>query len=248
MTWVCSSNDKSPKFLPVNGGAGSCSVDILPTTDPFLNLDGGATGDTCGDGNSSINGGTGSGVKRMSGVTLSCITSPNSGGNLFAPFVVSWDNQRSPLGNLCTSNLYPVPNTAARCSAALNTMAVNVVVLPAITKTNGTTTLNPGANTTYTVVITNNSGGPLQDAVFTDLAVANLTVNSVSCAAAGGAACPATSVAAMQGAGITISSANLPNSGSLSFTIAATLSGGATVSSHRSTRHCRHRRLYQLGQ
>lgn len=225
---------KLPTLLPTSGGASSCSVDILPITPPFLDLDGvpQGTADTCGDGNSSINGGTGSGVKRMTGVTLPCYASPQSGGKLFVPFTVSWDNQKSPVGSLCTSNLYPVPNTTSKCNAPLSDVAIAVVVLPVISKTNGGTTINPGANTTYTVLITNNSGGTLQDAVFTDPAVTDLTVNSISCAAASGATCPTATVAAMQGAGIAIPSANLPNNGSLTFTINATLSSGATPGSH----------------
>ena len=167
---------KLPTKLPTNGGASSCSVDVLPTTAPFLDLDGvpQGTNDICGDGNSSINGGTGSGVKRMTDVTLPCYASPDSGGKLFVPFVVSWDNQKSPVGNLCKSNAYPVPNTSSKCNAPASSIAINVVVLPVITKTNGTSKLNPGANTTYTIVIYNNSGGTLQDMVFTDPAVTNL--------------------------------------------------------------------------
>lgn len=232
------SNDgKLPTLLPSSGGASSCSVDILPATAPFLDLDGVPQGtlDTCGDGNSSIDdsalpGGTvplGDGVKRMSGVTLPCYASPASGGKLFVPFAVTWDNQKSPIGSLCTSNLDPVPNSKSRCSAPASSVAINIVVLPVVTKTNGGTTINPGANTTYTVVITNNSGGTLQDLLFTDPAVPYLTVNNVTCAAANGATCPATSVAAMQGAGIPILSAELPDNSSLTFTIGATVSATA---------------------
>lgn len=225
---------KLPTKLPTNGGANSCSVDVLPTSSPFLDLDGvpQGTGDTCGDGNSSINGGTGSGVKRMTGVTLPCYASPESGGKLFVPFVVSWDNQKSPVGSLCASNAYPVPNTSSKCNAPASSVAINVVVLPVITKTNGTSTINPGANTTYTIVIYNNSGGTLQDMVFTDPAVTNLTVNSVTCAAADGATCPSTSVAAMQGSGIIIPSANLPNNSTLTFTVNAALSSAAIENDH----------------
>jgi fimbrial isopeptide formation D2 family protein/uncharacterized repeat protein (TIGR01451 family) len=225
---------KLPTKLPTNGGAENCSVDVLPTTAPFLDLDGvpQGTADVCGDGNGSINGGTGSGDKRMTGVTLPCYASPDSGGKLFVPFVVSWDNQKSPVGSLCKSNAYPVPNTSSKCNAPASSVAINVVVLPVITKTNGTSTINPGANTTYTIVIYNNSGGTLQDMVFTDPAVTNLTVNSVTCAAANGATCPSTSVAAMQGSGIMIPSANLPNNSTLTFTVNADVSSAAIEKDH----------------
>lgn len=245
---------KLPTVLPANGGASSCSVDILPTTPPFLDLDGVPQGtlDTCGDGNGSIDdstlpGGTaplGDGVKRMTGVTLPCYASPASGGKLFIPFAVSWDNQKSPVGSLCTSNLYPVPNTTSKCNAPASTVSINVVVLPVVTKSDGISEINPGANTSYTVTITNNSGGTLLDMLFTDPAVTDLqtplTVNSVSCASNGGATCPAMTsaqmITAMQGAGILIPSASLPSTqtttSSLTFTINATLAGTATVGSH----------------
>jgi len=250
---------KLPTVLPANGGSGSCSVDVLPITPPpsgytFPDLDGAPQGtlDTCGDGNNSIDdsltpGGTvplGDGVKRMTGVTLPCYASPASGGKLFVPFVVTWDSKRSPLGFLCTSNQHPVPNTKSRCSAPASSVSINVVVLPVVTKSNGGTQINPGANTTYTVTITNNSGGTLLDMVFTDPAVTDpltpLTVSSVSCASNGGATCPAMTsaamIAAMQGAGIPIPSASLPSTqtttSSLTFTINATLAGTASVGSH----------------
>ncbi|MBI4293686.1 MAG: DUF11 domain-containing protein [Betaproteobacteria bacterium] len=233
---------KLPTVLPANGGAGSCSVGVLPITPPFLDLDGvpQGTADTCGDGNSSIDdsalpGGTvplGDGVRRMTGVTLPCYASAASGGKLFVPYTITWSGQRSPIGSVCTSNQWPVPGTSAKCSAPASTVSVDIVVKPVITKTNGGTTINPGANTTYTVVITNNSGGTLLDSVFKDPAVTDLTVNNVSCAATGGASCPAATVAAMQGAGIAIPSASLPDNSSLTFTINATVSATATVGSH----------------
>lgn len=105
---------KNPQLLPANGGSSSCTVSVLPTASPFLNLDPGPWGgvlDTCGDGNNTINGGTGSGVVRITGVPVSCQAVSLSAGNLYIPFVVSWDNQSSPSGATCTSNLDPVPNT-----------------------------------------------------------------------------------------------------------------------------------------
>lgn len=225
---------KLPTVLPGNGGATSCSVDVLPATAPFLDLDGVPQGttDSCGDGNGAMNGGTGSGVKRVTGVTLPCYAAPGSGGNLFVPYTLSWDNQKSPIGSLCTSNLDPVPNTASKCNAPAATVSIGIVVLPRITKTDGRDKINPGANTSYTVVITNDTGGTLQDSIFKDPAVTDLTVNSVSCAAADGATCPSISTSAMQGSGISIPSANLPNNSSLTFTIDATVSSSAILGSN----------------
>lgn len=233
-----STDGKDPQTLSSGGGSAVCSVSVLPTTAPFLDLDPGPYNgvfDTCGDGNGAINGGTGSGVLRISNVPVSCQAINLSGGNLYIPFVVSWDNQSSDHGGgICTSNANPVPNTKSKCNSPKTTIAaevlygtVNTVVLPTITKTDGITTIAPGDSTTYTVVITNTTGVTLSNALFTDPAVTNLTVNSLSCAAANGATCPASpTVAAMQGAGITIPA--MPVNGSVTFTIGATLSGTAT--------------------
>ncbi|MBI5885198.1 MAG: DUF11 domain-containing protein [Deltaproteobacteria bacterium] len=229
---------KLPTLLPVNGGSNSCSVSILPTPtanplSPFLDLDGPV--DTCGDGNSTIGGGTGSGVLRVSGVSLTCQAVPLSNGKLYIPFVVSWDNSKTPPGAVCYTNLDPVPNTKSKCNAPDGTVAtevqystVSLVVLPAISKTDGLTTITAGDTVNYSVVITNNTGGVLSNAVFKDPAVTNLTANSVACAAAGGAACPgpaALTVAYMQGGGITIP--DMPVNSTVTFTVNATLSAAA---------------------
>lgn len=232
---------KLPTVLPANGGAGSCSVEVLPISlppngDAFLDLDGApqGTADTCGDGNSAFvplpPTPIGSGIKRMTGVTLPCFATAASGGNLFVPFVVSWDNQKSPIGGVCTSNQYPVPNTTSKCNAPASTVSIPVVVLPKISKTHTGTTFNPGDNITYTVTIFNDSGGTLQAMFFRDPAILKLTVNNVTCSAAAGASCPAVSVADMQGSpGIAIPSANLPNNSTLTFTLDATIASLPTA-------------------
>ncbi|MBI2286759.1 MAG: isopeptide-forming domain-containing fimbrial protein [Nitrosomonadales bacterium] len=223
---------KLPTLLPANGGASSCSVDILPITPPtygytFPDLDGApmGTSDTCGDGNSAINGGSGSGVKRMTGVTLPCYANADSGGKLFVPFVVSWDNQKSPIGGLCTSNQHPVPNTTSKCNAPLSSVAIEVVVLPKIIKTHSGASFNSGDPITYTITVFNDSGGTLQQSTLKDSPGSGLTVTDVSCATSSGSTCPTVTVGDLL-AGISIPSANLPNSSSLIFTVTGTLSGG----------------------
>jgi len=254
------SNDgKSPQLLPVNGGAASCTVSILPTpsilaSSPFLDLDPGphsGTADTCGDGNGSIRGGAGNGVLRMTGVQLPCQALASSG-KLYIPFVVSWDNQSSPSGGTCTSINDPVPNTKSKCNAPTVAQgSVEVIVLPAITKTDGIASITPGDSTSYTITISNATGITLSTAnanaaVFKDPAVSNLNVGSVTCVASGGATCPsvgtALTVANMQGAsGVTIP--EMPNNSSVVFTVNAQLTGNpvgtltnvATVSSNGQT-------------
>ena len=142
----------------------------------------------------------------------------------------------SPLpGNVCTSKLDPVPNTKSKCNAPDGTVAAEVqygtiqtIVLPDITKDDGISTITAGDSTTYSVIITNNTGATLSDAIFRDPAVPNLTVNSLSCSASAGASCPASSsIAVMQGGGILLPSMD-PGS-SVTFSIGATVDAATTA-------------------
>jgi len=101
-------------IAPANGGSSSCSVAVRNHSETgsytFPDLDGVPQGtlDTCGDGNNSINGGTGSASAHdRRHHTLLCDF--DSGGKLFVPFVVSWDNQKSPIG----AYVHPI-NTGAQ--------------------------------------------------------------------------------------------------------------------------------------
>ena len=225
-----------PTVQAASGGSANCSVSILPTPtadplSPFLDLDGPT--DTCGDGNGSIGGGSGSGVLRVPGITLKCQSVPLSSGKLFIPFVVSWDNSSTPPGAICYTNLDPVPNTKSKCNSPDGTVATEVqnatipmIVLPTISKTDGLATITAGDTVNYSIAITNNTGAALTDVIFKDPAVANLTANSVSCAVTlGTATCPgaaALTVAYMQGGGITIPS--MADGSVVTFTVNATLS------------------------
>lgn len=206
---------KNPLKMAINGGAATCTVSVLPPASPFLNLD----GDGCGDGKGTIGGGTGSGIQYMPGVTVPCQSLTGAGGNLYIPFVISWDS------GLCNSNLDPVPSTTSKCNAPdIVQGQVTVVVLPAITKSDGITTISSGDTTDYNIVITNTTGVALSNIVLTDPAVSGITANSLACVAVGGATCPASStIVALQGAGITLPT--MPSGGSLTFTLNATLTG-----------------------
>ncbi|WP_027715630.1 DUF11 domain-containing protein [Desulfuromonas sp. TF] len=219
---------KSPATHPSDGGSTGCTVSILPPASPFFDLEG--SPDTCGDGNSGIGGGTGSGVVRMTGVPVSCQAVNLSGGRLFIPFVTSWDNQS---GNLCETAEHPVPNTKSKCNVPDGTVeadvlksTVSLVVLPTISKSDGINTITAGDGTTYSVTITNTTGATLSNAIFQDPAVAYLTVDSLGCSAAGGATCPGSlPISTMQGGGIIIPS--MPVNSSVTFTIGATVSASA---------------------
>lgn len=217
-----SKDGKDPQYLPGSGGAASCNVDILPfTPNPFRNLD----GDGCGD----IQSPPGEGVTRMNNVELLCQAFTGTAGKLGVSYVVSWDNQASPSGGTCTSAANPVPSTKSKCNSPSAPLPIEVVVLPAISKSDGRSSITPGAPTTYAVTITNTTGVPLSNAVFTDPAVTNLNVSSVTCTAAGGATCPVGfTIAQMQGAGILIPT--MPVNSSVAFNVTATVSGAATGS------------------
>src|SRR4029077_6430253 len=115
-------------------------------------------------------------------------------------------------------------------NSATDSDTVNLVADLSITKTDGVTSVNAGGTATYTIVVSNAGPSGADGAIFTDPAVANLSVTSVTCGSpSGSAACPTvpnTTVALMQGAGIVIPT--LPSGGSVTFTVNATVAGGAT--------------------
>ena len=218
------SDGKSPQLLSASGGAANCSVAALPTASPFFgSIASGGDGNSCGDGDGSINGNTGQGTFLMTGVVVPCTTNGSGLTTLYVPWLISWD-QGSGTPTSCLDNTFVVPGTTSKCNTGTVTFppGTNIVVLPAISVTDGVLSAKSGDSLTYTVVITNMTASTLSGAVFTDPAIASLGVSSVSCAAAGGATCPASpTVAAMQGAGITLPS--MPNNSSLTFTIKGTV-------------------------
>jgi uncharacterized repeat protein (TIGR01451 family) len=81
-------------------------------------------------------------------------------------------------------------------------------------------TVTSGTNTTYTIVASNNGPAPANNTVVTDPA-SGLSCTAVTCAAAGGAACPAATgaalISALQGAGAVVPT--LPAGGTVTFTL-----------------------------
>lgn len=90
-----------------------------------------------------------------------------------------------------------------------------------VTKSDGLTTVTAGSVSSYTVTIANLGPADASGTVFTDPAAAGLSCTSVSCAAVTGAAsCPAagsTTIAALQGSGISIPA--LPGGSSVTFLV-----------------------------
>jgi uncharacterized repeat protein (TIGR01451 family) len=86
-------------------------------------------------------------------------------------------------------------------------------------------TVVSGTATTYTITVTNLGPDAADGAVITDPAPTNLSCTTATCAAAGGAACPvqtgAALVTALQGAGATVPT--LPNGGAVVITLNCTV-------------------------
>ena len=133
----------------------------------------------------------------------------------------------------CTAT-YPVPgipntvtNTAHASAGGVDsnddTVTVNLRTADlGITKTDGTGTYIPDTNTTYTVTVTN--AGPLAvtGATVTDTRPAEIDSWSWTCLGAGGATCSAS------GSGNISDTVNIPVGGTLTYTIVAHISAGAT--------------------
>ncbi len=142
----------------------------------------------------------------------------------------------SATGTLVNTATVAVPPTVTDPTPGNNTATDTDTLTPqadlAITKTDGVTTLVPGAATTYTIIVSNFGPSNADGAIFRDPAVANLSVTSVICGApTGGAVCPTgpnTTIVLMQGSGIIVPT--LPSGGSVRFTVAATVAAGATGS------------------
>ncbi|HVM70462.1 MAG TPA: hypothetical protein VMT91_01800, partial [Anaerolineales bacterium] len=103
----------------------------------------------------------------------------------------------------------------------------------AVTKTDGTTSVTSGSTTTYTLTLANNGPSAANGATISDPAVTGLTKTAIgTCTASGGAVCPTVgtgtgqlSIANLEAG--TVAVPNLPNGGSISFTVTATISASS---------------------
>lgn len=127
-----------------------------------------------------------------------------------------------------------VTNLSANLVNNVDATLTVTVPLPTIAKTNNQDSISPGDATTYLVTLGNDTGNTFSAGsavVLRDPAIANLTLTGASCAAVGGATCPASSSAAMIAAlqaagGLTIPS--LPPNATVTFTLQAQLTGNPT--------------------
>lgn len=101
------------------------------------------------------------------------------------------------------------------------------IVLPSadlrVSKTNGVSTLSAGQSTTYTITVSNLGPASGNGTTITDPVAAGLSCTTLSCTAAGGAACPVPplDIATLQGPGYVIP--GLPASGSVNFLLGCTV-------------------------
>jgi uncharacterized repeat protein (TIGR01451 family) len=117
-----------------------------------------------------------------------------------------------------------VANDDATDAVTIDSAAVNADL--GITKTNGSSTVNSGASTTYTIVVSNAGPQAADGAIVTDPVAAGLTQTSVSCgSASGGAVCPGSPTLAQLQAGLAIPT--LPSGGSVTFTVLATVTAAS---------------------
>ncbi len=137
---------------------------------------------------------------------------PSGSGTSFAITAVAGDDLTCTLTN--TRN-----NLADLRLTKTNTPGVNGEVDQAAD------TVVSGVAANYSITVTNNGPDAANGSVLTDPAPTGLTCTTASCTAAGGAACPvptgAALVAALQGAGATIPT--LPNGGSVTVTLTCTV-------------------------
>ncbi|WP_408952507.1 beta strand repeat-containing protein [Lysobacter sp. Hz 25] len=130
-------------------------------------------------------------------------------------------------------------NDGSNCPTANITFGADLQITKTNTPASGPNDLandsyTPGTARSYTVVVTNAGPFGAANAVFTDPAITNFTLSSVTCGSPiGGGVCPSvanTTVALMQGSGIVIPS--LPYSSntasSVTFTVTGTIAAGAT--------------------
>lgn len=125
-----------------------------------------------------------------------------------------------------------VTDPAVANNSATDTNTVRPIANLSINKSNGASGVAAAATTTYTIVAANAGPSPADGAVIVDPAAAGLSKIAVSCAATGGAVCPATlTIAALEGAGLVTGA--LPSGGSVTLTVTATVtaSSGSVLNS-----------------
>ena len=175
-------------------------------------------------------------IALMQGAGIVIPTLPSGGSVSFTVIGTVAGNAPSPLVN-AAKVITPVgvsdPDDPTRTGAGNNGANDSNTVVPqadlVISKTDGTSSVNAGGTTTYTIVVTNNGPSAANNTVVTDPAVAGLAKTGVTCGSVtGSAVCPTaanTTVALLEAAGIVIPT--LPSGGSVTFTVTANVTAAS---------------------
>ncbi|MGE0882031.1 MAG: beta strand repeat-containing protein [Blastocatellales bacterium] len=115
----------------------------------------------------------------------------------------------------------PDPTPANNNDTDVNTITQTVDL--AITKTNNATSVVPGTQTTYTIVVTNSGPSAVTGAAVADNLPANLTNATWTCTASAGSACGSTN-----GTGSINTTADVAVNGTVTYSLTATVSPNAT--------------------
>lgn len=117
------------------------------------------------------------------------------------------------------------PNPGNNTATDTNTLTTVVARADlSVTKSNGVSTVAPGATTVYTVAVTNNGPDSVTGATVTDAAPAGVTFGSWTCTGAGGGVCPSS------GSGSLVVTVTLPPGGQATFQITTTVANDASGS------------------
>lgn len=157
-------------------------------------------------------GGGGGGIIAITGATATQQSNAGAGGTTNGPSLTEFPRNGATDGSAGLTGQAP-PNIRRAAAVCVNL---------SIAKTNLLSSLLAGGTTQYTLTVVNSGPGAANNTVLNDPAVTGLSCNAVSCtSAAGGASCPAgpsTTMAYLQGSGITLPT--LPGSSTLTFSLA----------------------------
>ncbi|MES2945666.1 MAG: hypothetical protein V4772_22590 [Pseudomonadota bacterium] len=187
--------------------AGSGSISLIQANGGTGGLQSITTDEAEGPG-----GGGGGGIIAITGATATQQSNAGAGGTTNGPSLTEFPRNGSTDGSAGLTGQTPpnIRNAAATCTNL------------SVAKSNFVTSIPAGGTTLYTLTVVNSGPGAANNTLLTDPAVTGLSCNTVSCTSfAGGASCPAgpsTTMAYLQGSGITLPT--LPASSTLTFSLA----------------------------
>jgi uncharacterized repeat protein (TIGR01451 family) len=215
--------DGSATYTP----GGSTTYTIVATNNGPSNVTGATVADTLpaaitSDNWTAVYAGGGAGPASGSGNINASVNLPSGA---TATFTVIANISAGASGNLVNTATVAVPAGTTDPTPGNNT-ATDTDTLGAsadlsITKTDGVLTATPGGSVTYTIVAHNNGPSNVTGATVADTFPASLTA-TWTCTGAGGGTCTAS------GAGNINDTVNLPSGASVTYTVTANISAGAT--------------------